>query len=156
MPIIGYKKEFKNLKSTSDNTFTINFNLKYTEKGNIKRTDEEAQKLFEEILKNKTWIIEDIGRDKFKKGREQADIIYYIKQTRIKSYFRVTKRWIKQKLGKEEYNQLPTFKQLLYFISTVNNYYKKEKIKLKELEVFQNKVVFIDCKKIKELTRNSC
>lgn len=118
------------------------------ENGNIKRSDEEALKLFDEILKNKTWIIEDVGREKFKKGREQADIIYYIKLSRLKSYFRVTKRWIKQKLGREDYNHPPTFKQLLYFISTVNSYYKKEKIKLKELEVFQNKLVFVNNKTI--------
>lgn len=115
--------------------------------GNVKRTDEEALKLFEEILKKESWIIEDVGRNKFKKGREEADVIYYIKLSRIVSYFRVTKRWIKQKVGRETYNHPPTFKQLLYFISTVNSYYSKEKNKLKELEQFKNKLVFIDSKK---------
>ncbi len=124
------------------------------ENGNIKRTDEEAKKLFDEILKNKTWIIEDVGRSKFKKGREQADIIYYIKLPRLKSYFRVTKRWIKQKLGKEDYNHPPTFKQLFYFISTVNSYYKKEKTKLKELEEYQKKLIFINNKKINYILNN--
>ena len=101
------------------------------ENGNIKRTDEEAKKIFEEILKNKSWIIEDVGRDKFKKGREEADIIYYIRMPKIKSYYRVIKRWIKQRFGKEHYNHPPTINQLFYFISTVNSYYKKEKTKLK-------------------------
>ena len=118
------------------------------ENGNIKRTDEEALKLFNKILKNKTWIIEDVGRDKFKKGRELADTIYYIKLPRLKSYFRVVKRWINQRLGREDYNFPPTFKHLLYFISIVNSYYKNEKNKLKELELFQSKLVFIDNKKI--------
>ena len=99
------------------------------ENGNIKRTDDEIIKLFDEILNNKSWIIEDVGRSKFIKGREQTDIIYYIKISRLKSYLRVTKRWIKQKLGKEKYNCPPTFKQLLYFISTVNRYYKKRQNK---------------------------
>lgn len=115
--------------------------------GNIKRTDEEIKKLFDKILANESWIIEDVGRDKFKKGREQADIIYYIKLSKIKAYFRVIKRWLKQRLGKEDYNHPPTFKQLIYFICIVNSYYKKEKTKLKELEMFQNKLVFIDSKK---------
>jgi len=123
------------------------------ENGNIKRPDEEVLKLFDEILEKKSWIIEDVGRDKFKKGREQADIIYYIKLSRIKSYFRVIKRWIKQRIGIEDYNHPPTFKQLLYFISTVNSYYKKEKIKLEELKAFQNKVVFVNNKKIKEIIK---
>jgi len=116
--------------------------------GNVKRTDEEALKLFDEILKRKSWIIEDVGRDKFKKGREEADIIYYIKLSRLKSYYRVTKRWINQRMGKEPYNHLPTFKQLLYFISTVKPYYIKEKNKLKELEKYKNKLVFLNNKKI--------
>lgn len=97
--------------------------------GNVKRTDEEALKLFDEILNNNSWIIEDVGRSIFIKGREQADIIYYIKLSRLKSYLRVTKRWIKQKLRIEVYNHPPTLKQLLYFISTVNRYYKKRQNK---------------------------
>lgn len=117
------------------------------ENGNIKRSDEEAKKLFEEIIKNKSWIIEDVGRNKFKKGRDEADVIYYLKISRLKSYCRVTKRWIKQKLGKEVYNHPPTFKQLLYFISTVNSYYKKEKIKLKELEEYKDKVIYVKSSK---------
>ena len=91
------------------------------------------------------------------KRREQADIIYYIKSTKFKSYFRVIKRWIKQKIGKEEYNIYPTVKQLLYFISIVTSYYKKEKHKLKELEEFQYKLVFINNRKIVHiLMKNKC
>ena len=135
------------------------YNIKYYEldkvswdddNGNIKRTDEEAQKLFNEILKKKKWIIEDVGRSKFKQGRVEADIIYYIKLSRIKSYYRVTKRWFKQKLGKERYNYPPVFSQLLYYISTVNSYYKKEKSKLKSLEEFKDKLKIISSKDIKK------
>lgn len=121
--------------------------------GNIKRTDEEALKLFDKILKNDSWIIEDIGRNKFKKGREQAEIIYYIKLSRVKSYYRVTKRWIKQRIGLECYNHPPTFKQLLYFISTVNSYYKKEKSKIKELKKFESKLIFLNNRKIKQILK---
>ncbi len=124
------------------------------ENGNIKRTDEEALKLFNQILQNKSWIIEDVGRDKFKKGREQANIIYYIKLTRLKSYLRVTKRWIKQRIGIECYNHPPTFKQLLYFLSTVNTYYRTEKKKLVELKKFQNKLVFLNSRKIKNILKD--
>ena len=121
------------------------------ENGNVKRTDEEAEKLFNEILETDSWIIEDVGRKKFKKGREQADIIYYIKSSKIKSYFRVIKRWVKQRFGIEEYNCPPSFNQLLYFISIVKSYYKKEKTLLKELEEFKDKVTFINKKKIKNI-----
>ena len=123
------------------------------ENGNVKRTDEEALKLFNDILNNDTWIIEDVGRTKFKNGREQADIIYYIKLSRLKSYFRVTKRWVKQRIGIEDYNHHPTFKQWIYFISTVNSYYKKEKNKLKELMEFRDKIIFVNDRKIKKILK---
>lgn len=119
--------------------------------GNIKRTDEEVLRLFNEILSNDAWIIEDVGRDRFKKGREQADIIYYIKFFKLKAYYRVVKRWLKQRMGLEEYNHPPTFNELLYFVSIVNSYYKTEQSKLKDLEEFHGKVIFLNSKKIKKL-----
>lgn len=124
------------------------------EHGNIKRSDEEAQKIFRKILKNKSWIIEDVGREKFKQGRVEADIIYYIKLSRIKSYYRVTKRWIKQRLGKERYNYPPVFEQWLYYISTVNSYYKKEKSKLKSLEEFKDKLIIVNNKEINQILKD--
>ena len=41
MPLIGYKKKFKNVESISDDIFTINFDLKYTEYGALRINDEE-------------------------------------------------------------------------------------------------------------------
>ena len=121
------------------------------EHGNVKRSDEEALKIFNKILKNKSWIMEDVGREKFKQGRVDADIIYYIKLSRLKSYLRVTKRWLKQRLGKETYNHPPTIKQFFYFISTVNSYYGKKKKKLKGLEEFSDKVVFVTKRDINKI-----
>lgn len=121
--------------------------------GNVKRSDKEVQRIFKDILKNKEWIIEDVGRDKFKEGRSEADIIYYIKFSRIKSYYRVTKRWIRQKKGVERYNAKPNFKQWLYYISTVNSYYKKEKSRLKSLEEYKDKLVFVKNKDIKNILK---
>lgn len=147
-------------KTTFSKKLSKKYNIKYYEldkvawdddNGNIKRTDEEALKIFDDILKNKSWIIEDIGRNLFKKGRYEADVIYYIKISRLKSYLRVIKRWIKQRMNKENYNCPPTFKQLLYFISTVNSYYKEEKIKLNSLKENKDKLVFINNKDIKKI-----
>ena len=121
--------------------------------GNIKRTDEEASKIFNNIINKDSWIIEDVGRSKFKAGRDKANIIYYIKFPRLKSYYRVSKRWLKQRLGKERYNHPPTLKQWLYFISTVNSYYKKEKYKIKSLEEYKDKLIYVNKKKIKKILR---
>lgn len=121
------------------------------ENGHVKRSKKEALNIFNDILKNESWIIEDVGREKFKRGRDEADIIYYLKLPRLKSYYRVSKRWIKQRMGKERYNNEPTFKQWLYFISTVNSYYKKEKKRLKNLKKFDNKLVFLKRKDVNKI-----
>ena len=121
------------------------------ENGHVKRSLEDAMKIFKDIISKKSWVIEDVGRDKFSEGRDEADIIYYIKLSRLKSYFRVSKRWLKQRLGKERYNHPPTIGQFFYFISTVNSYYKKQKDKIKSLEKYGEKVVFVTNKDINKI-----
>ena len=150
-------------KTTFATKLSEKYNIKYYEldkvswdddNGNIKRTDKEALKIFNEILNNKSWIIEDVGRDKFKKGRIEADVIYYIKLSRLKSYYRVSKRWIRQRLGKERYNHPPVFSQWIYYLSTVNKYYKDEERKLKELNKYKNKLVLVNNKEINDIINN--
>ncbi len=149
-------------KTTFATKLSSKYNIKYYEldkvawdddNRHIKRTDEEVKKLLNDIIKNDSWIIEDVGRNKFRKARDAADIIYYIELPRIKSYYRVSKRWIKQRLGKERYNHPPTFKQWLYYISTVNSYYKKENNKIKSLQEHKDKLIYINKKRIKEILR---
>lgn len=81
--------------------------------GNIKRTDDEISKLFNEIINNKAWIIEDVGRKKFIEGIKKSDITYYIDLPKTTIYKRCIIRWVKQKLGKEKYNYKPTLKSLI-------------------------------------------
>ena len=100
------------------------------ENGNIKRSDGEIDKLFKEILKNKKWIIEDVGRKKFIDGIKSADITYYIDLPRFNIYEKCVFRWVKQKIGKEKYNYKPTLKGLFEMLrwakQDINN--KNEKI----------------------------
>ena len=92
-----------------------------------KRTKEEIEKLFSTILKNKSFIIEDVGRNKFKKGRDICDKIYYIKLNKARIYKQMISRWFKQRLGKEKYNYPPTIHQFFETIKDVRNYSKIEK-----------------------------
>lgn len=92
----------------------------------VKRTKEEQTKLLNNILKKKSWIIEDVGRSIFEEAYDKCDYIYYIKLSKITLYYRVTTRWLKQllKLEKSNYKQnLSTLKQML---SWVNSSLKKE------------------------------
>ena len=80
--------------------------------GNTKRTVAESTKLFNKIISNKSWIIEDVGRDIFIEGIKLADIVYYIDLSKVTIYNRCVCRWIKQKIGIEKYNYKPTVKSL--------------------------------------------
>ncbi|MGN1372299.1 MAG: AAA family ATPase [Candidatus Coprovivens sp.] len=123
------------------------------ENGHIKRKDEVREKMFQEILKKKSWIIEDVGRSKFEEGRKQADIIYYINIPKIVVYKRVITRWIKQRLGKERYNYPPTLWQLYDMLRTTKGYFKKEKEKKKSLEKYQDKVKYLSYKELNKLEK---
>lgn len=121
------------------------------ENEHIKRTDDEIKELFNEIISNKSWIIEDVGREIFDKGKELADIIYCISLPKRELYKRVIKRWIKQRLGKEDYNYPPTFWQFFNMIKIVYKHQNIEKNKLGSIEKYKEKIIFLDKKKLNKL-----
>ena len=120
--------------------------------GNIKRSDDVVRKMFEEILAKDSWIIEDVGRKKFRKGITEADMVYYINLPSFTVYKRCIFRWIKQKLGKESYNYKPTVKGLVLMLKWAHsdmenkdekiNYIKENAKKYKILK--RNDINFID------------
>ena len=73
--------------------------------------------------------------------------------SKLRAYFRVLKRWTKQKLGIEKYNHPPTLKQISYNTSIVKSYYKKEKEKLSSLELYKDKVVYINKRGINNILK---
>ena len=118
-----------------------------------KRTKEEIEKLFSTILKNKSFIIEDVGRNKFKKGRDICDKIYYIKLNKGRIYKQMISRWFKQRLGKEKYNYPPTIHQFFETIKDVRNYSKIEKTRLSELNKYKDKMTFLNKKELNNLLK---
>lgn len=116
----------------------------YDDKNNhSKRSDKEIDSLFNKILKSESWIIEDVGRSKFNKGLEYCDKIYYLKINKFRVYTRVIKRWINQKLGKEKYNYPPTLRQFFDMLKVARTYFKGENSKLKRIEKYKDKTVFL-------------
>ncbi len=108
-----------------------------------KRSNKEIEQTFSKIINSSSWIIEDIGRKRFIKGREKADKIYYIKISKLKTYKQMIKRWFLQRKGKEDYNVKPTFKNLFKQLSDVKLYKKQEKSILNELKVYKDKLTII-------------
>jgi adenylate kinase family enzyme len=101
--------------------------------GNIKRTDDEISKLFNEIINNKAWIIEDVGRKKFIEGIKKSDVTYYIDLPKITIYKRCITRWLKQKLGKEKYNYNPTLKSLIEMLNWAKQDIKNKNEKIERI-----------------------
>lgn len=108
------------------------------------RSDEEIEKDFNKIINSKSWIIEDIGRNRFKEGREKCDKIYYIKLSKYKTYIRMIKRWIKQRKRTEKYNIKPTLKNLFKQLNDVRLYKKQEPQILEELKKYNDKLTIIN------------
>lgn len=102
--------------------------------GNVKRTDEEIAVLFKNIIKNESWIIEDVGRKKFSEGISSADIVYYISLNKFTIYKRCISRWIRQKIGKEKYNYKPTFKGLIQMMKWAKKDLKNKNDKIEYIK----------------------
>ncbi|MBQ7105212.1 MAG: AAA family ATPase [Bacilli bacterium] len=116
------------------------------EHDHVKRSDSEVERLFNKIINKKSWIIEDVGRSRFYKGLDKCDQIYYLKISKYRVYLRVVKRWFKQRLGKEKYNYPPTLFQFYDMIRVARLYFKHEKDKLKKLDEYKDKVVYLTYK----------
>lgn len=118
------------------------------ENNHIKRTNDEIYRLFSNILKKDSWIIEDVGRDRFNKGMECADKIYYLNISKLRVYTRVVKRWIRQRIGKEKFNYPPTLWQFYDMIKAARKSLKNQKEKIGKLKKYEDKVIFLTNKDI--------
>ena len=119
--------------------------------GNIKRDDDEIRKLFNKIINNNSWIIEDVGRKKFIDGIKKADIVYYIDLPKLMIYKRCITRWIKQKIGKEKYNYKPTLKSLFEMLKWAKQDTKNKKEKIKQIINNSKKYKILKNRNIKKL-----
>ena len=124
------------------------------ENGNVKRKDEEIKVLFNKIIGNKSWIIEDVGRKNFIDGIKKADITYYIDLPKITIYERCISRWIKQKIGKEKYNYKPTLKSLFEMLRWANQDFKKKREKIEYIINNSKNYKILKKKDIEELEIN--
>jgi len=119
--------------------------------GNIKRSDEEIAKLFNDIIKNKEWIIEDVGRKKFYDGIYNADIVYYINLSNFVIYKRCILRWFKQLLGLEKYNYKPTLNGLFEMLKWAKSDIKNKNAKINFIKEKSKKYKIIYKKDIRKM-----
>ena len=121
------------------------------ENGNIKRTDEKIAEIFKSILSKDSWIIEDVGREKFNEGIKQADMVYYIDLPAIVIYKRCLLRWFKQKIGKEEYNYKPTLKGLIQMMKWAHHDIRNKAEKINYIKQIARKYKVINSNELSEI-----
>ena len=116
--------------------------------GDIKRSPEEVERLFLEILNNGNWIIENVGRSFFDKGFEEADTIIYLNISKSVLYKRVLLRWLKQNLGIEKAPYKTDIKMLLQMFKWVDK--ELDNSKLNKLHPYEEKLEILNHKQVKK------
>ena len=150
-------------KSTLAKKISCALNIKYyeldsivwkkTTTGDVKRTNADRDKLFKKIIERKNWIIEDVGRECFKEALSQADIIIYISLKRTVLYWRILKRWIRQKFKIESAPYKCNLGMLVQMYNWANNDIKSKK--LDKLLVYKDKLIILDSKDIKKFKNST-
>lgn len=124
----------------------------YNPNGDIKRTSEEIEIIFNKILNQDNWIIENVGRSYFDKAYEKADTIIYLNLSKVLLYKRVITRWIKQNLKIEK----TTYKTDLHMLKQMLLWVDKElsNSKLNKLEPYEDKLTILNNKTLKKYSYN--
>lgn len=90
-----------------------------TPNGDKKRSSKERDRVFKEIIEGENWIVEGSPRKCLQESFAYSDYIILLDINTSTRLFRVFRRWIRQRMGKEKYNSKPTFKFLYYNIKWV-------------------------------------
>lgn len=112
---------------------------KRTANGDKKRTPEERDALFQQIIAGDNWIVEGTPRKNLRESFELCEYIIVLDERIITRLARVFKRWILQRLGKEKYNSKPTLQFLLYNIKWAFEFNKMKKQLFDELNNYGEK-----------------
>lgn len=111
--------------------------------GNTKRPVEERERLFQDVLSQESYIIEDAGRECFLEGMRKADLIILLEPPLLVRKKRILSRWIKQNLGIEKCIYKPQLKMLKAMFNWANQYETGADGTKKRVAQFQNKVIVL-------------
>lgn len=92
---------------------------KRTSSGDVKRSPEERDRYFHDIIKENNWIVEGSPRKILKESFKCCDYIIVLDEYTMTRLIRVFKRWMNQRNGRESYNSKPTWNFLWWNIKWV-------------------------------------
>lgn len=119
--------------------------------GDRKRSPEERDRIFKEIIESQHWIVEGSPRKILRESFVYSDYIILLDINTGTRLFRVFRRWIRQRAGKEKYNSKPTLKFLYYNIMWVFEFNVERKEMIEFLSKYGTK--YIICKNSKQAMR---
>jgi adenylate kinase family enzyme len=109
--------------------------------GNRKREATERDQMFQSIILQPSWIIEDVGRTFFEEGLKAADRIILLEVPSSIRKYRIVKRWMKQILGIEKCIYRPGLKMLKGMFRWTRAYDTGEDNLKERIAVYKDKVV---------------
>ena len=112
--------------------------------GNIPRDEDTRKNLFDDIIAQDSWIIEDAGRERFMMGFDEADIIVFLHPNVTTRKMRIIKRYIKQKLKIEECNYNPNSKMLKLMFEWTRNFESDIDTLKMRLKHYKKKVITLN------------
>lgn len=109
-----------------------------------KRSDEEQQEIIRRIdRENENWIVEGVYRESQKSLWDLAEKILFLDTPLSIRYFRIIRRFIRQKLGREACNYKPTFKIFKYMFKWTKDFEANRPMYEEMLEERKEKVIWV-------------
>lgn len=109
--------------------------------GDIKRSDEDIDKIFYSVINQDNYIIEDTGRERFIDGMKNADEIIILDIPLIIRIYRIFSRWIKQRLNIEKCIYKPNLTMLKSMFRWLTNYETGKDGTKSRVDLFSSKVL---------------
>lgn len=111
--------------------------------GDVKRRDDIRDELFETIILQEKWIIEDVLRPCFEKGLAKADLLILLDTPQRKRGFMAIGRWFRQCFRIERTNYQPTVGMLKSMLRWSGDFECNKKDFMKRLEPYYHKLVVL-------------
>ena len=110
-----------------------------------KRSDEEQQDIIRRIdRENESWIVEGVYRESQKSLWDMAEKILFLDTPLLTRYFRIIRRFIRQKLGREACNYKSTFKIFKYMFKWTKDFEANRPMYEEMLEERKEKVIRVE------------
>lgn len=137
-------------KTTLARKLSTQYQIPFYEKDNIvwertpdgdkRRNPEDRDQMFRQILAQEHWIVEGSPRDILQESFACCDYIILLDINTFTRLFRVFRRWLRQRTGRESYNSRPTLRFLYANLLWVAEFNQKRTQIISSLSAYGEKL----------------